>query len=109
MRVGSPSPGFSILITSAPNHAKIWVHVGPDWTCVMSSTRTPSKAFAMIALSRSLGLMALSGAGGNCNKEDSPLSPHVAARIKITDSSYATEIKMQERTNARVEVRNHQI
>src|SRR5262249_41533927 len=49
-RVGSPSPGFSILITSAPNHARICVQVGPDWTCVMSKTRTPSKAFPMFSL-----------------------------------------------------------
>src|SRR5437773_7855745 len=44
-RVGSPSPGRSILMTSAPNHARIWVHVGPDCTWVISRTRTPSRAF----------------------------------------------------------------
>src|SRR5687768_5369564 len=49
LRVGSPSPGRSILMTSAPNHARIWVHVGPDCTCVISRIRTPSKAFPMIA------------------------------------------------------------
>src|SRR5271156_3305883 len=31
-------------MTSAPNQASIWVADGPDWTCVMSSTRTPSRA-----------------------------------------------------------------
>src|SRR5262245_7246171 len=51
-RVGSPSPGRSILMTSAPNHARIWVQVGPDCTCVMSRIRTPSRAFPMSPLFR---------------------------------------------------------
>src|SRR3954466_7362052 len=40
----SPPPGRSILITSAPSQARSWVQVGPDCTCVKSSTRTPSSA-----------------------------------------------------------------
>ena len=43
-RVASPSPAFSTLITSAPNHASSWVQVGPDCTCVKSRMRTPSSA-----------------------------------------------------------------
>src|SRR3989442_15144408 len=31
-RVSSPSPGFSILITSAPMSARFWVHQGPAST-----------------------------------------------------------------------------
>src|ERR1700754_1043962 len=44
LRVTSPA-GASSFTTSAPSHASICVHDGPDWTCVMSSTRTPSSAF----------------------------------------------------------------
>src|SRR4030095_6631549 len=40
----SPSPAFSILITSAPSHARSCVHVGPDCTCVKSRILTPSNA-----------------------------------------------------------------
>src|SRR5215467_4423171 len=40
----SPVPGRSTLITSAPNHARSCVQVGPDWTCVKSRIRTPSRA-----------------------------------------------------------------
>src|ERR1700720_3493266 len=43
-RVISPAPARSILITSAPNHARSCVHVGPDCTCVKSRIRTPSNA-----------------------------------------------------------------
>src|SRR5438874_3689188 len=43
-RVMSPSPARSTLITSAPSHARSWVHVGPDCTCVKSRMRTPSSA-----------------------------------------------------------------
>src|SRR5262252_244308 len=43
-RVMSPVPGRSILITSAPNHARSCVQVGPDWTCVKSRILTPSSA-----------------------------------------------------------------
>src|SRR3954453_20483000 len=46
-RVASPSPAFSTLITSAPNHGSSWVQVGPDWTCVKSRMRTPSSALVM--------------------------------------------------------------
>src|SRR5207237_8232870 len=37
-------------MTSAPNHARICVHVGPDCTCVISRTRMPSRAFPMLTL-----------------------------------------------------------
>src|SRR3974390_1726519 len=40
----SPTPGRSTLITSAPMKASSCVQVGPDCTCVKSSTRTPSSA-----------------------------------------------------------------
>src|SRR5690242_11801060 len=40
----SPSPARSTLITSAPNHARSCVQVGPDCTCVKSRMRTPSNA-----------------------------------------------------------------
>src|SRR5688572_12773413 len=40
----SPTPGRSILITSAPNQASSCVQVGPDCTCVKSRMRTPSSA-----------------------------------------------------------------
>src|SRR5204862_4519388 len=43
-RVMSPTPGRSILITSAPNQARSCVQVGPDWTCVKSRMRMPSSA-----------------------------------------------------------------
>src|SRR5215468_3415790 len=43
-RVASPSPAFSILITSAPSQASSCVQVGPDCTCVKSRMRTPSNA-----------------------------------------------------------------
>ena len=37
-------PGFSILITSAPWSAKIWVAIGPAITADMSMIFTPSSA-----------------------------------------------------------------
>src|SRR5947207_9859556 len=43
----SPVPGRSTLMTSAPSQASSWVQVGPDCTCVMSRTRTPSSAFVI--------------------------------------------------------------
>src|SRR5829696_4411088 len=43
----SPVPGRSTLITSAPNQARSWVQVGPDWTWVKSRMRTPSSALVM--------------------------------------------------------------
>src|SRR3954469_5115788 len=46
-RVASPSPAFSTLITSAPNHASSCVQVGPDCTCVKSRMRNPSNALLM--------------------------------------------------------------
>src|SRR5580698_2602429 len=46
-RVTSPLPAFSTLMTSAPNHARSWVHVGPDCTCVKSRMRTTLSALSM--------------------------------------------------------------
>src|SRR3954451_5897860 len=46
VRVTSPRPGCSILMTSAPIQASSCVQTGPACTCVMSTTRTPSRAFA---------------------------------------------------------------
>src|SRR4051795_11175346 len=48
LRVTSPRPGCSILMTSAPIHARSCVQTGPACTCVMSRTRTPSRAFATV-------------------------------------------------------------
>src|SRR3954451_12300975 len=48
VRVTSPRPGCSILMTSAPIQASSCVQTGPACTCVMSRTRTPSRAFATV-------------------------------------------------------------
>src|SRR3981189_2999078 len=47
VRPGSPVGG-SILMTSAPSHASIWVQLGPASYWVRSRTRIPSRAWAMI-------------------------------------------------------------
>ena len=44
VRVRSPWPGRSTLMTVAPWSARIAVHEGPKITCVKSRTRTPSSA-----------------------------------------------------------------
>src|SRR4051812_27016978 len=49
-RVMSPTPGRSTLVTSAPNHARSCVQVGPDWTWVKSRMRTPFSAWVMVVL-----------------------------------------------------------
>gem|GEM_PF-4968446 len=50
-RVSSPSPGFSILITSAPMSARFWVHQGPASTRERSSTRRwPSAPAVWVAV-----------------------------------------------------------
>src|SRR3954466_13575678 len=54
LRVTSPRPGCSILMTSAPIHARSCVQTGPACTCVMSTTRTPSRAFATVIEAPSL-------------------------------------------------------
>src|SRR5215216_4840730 len=54
-RVISPTPGRSILITSAPSQARSWVQVGPDWTWVKSRMRTPSSALPACPHGRVLG------------------------------------------------------
>ncbi len=41
LRVTSPEPGRSTLITSAPNQASIWVQAGPAWTWVKSMILMP--------------------------------------------------------------------
>ncbi len=47
VRPGSPVGG-SILMTSAPSHASIWVQLGPASYWVRSRTRIPSRALAMV-------------------------------------------------------------
>src|SRR5206468_5106993 len=47
VRPCSPEGG-SILTTSAPSHASICVALGPASYCVKSSTRIPSRAFAIV-------------------------------------------------------------
>src|SRR5579872_2095899 len=44
LRVSSPFPGRSTLITSAPRSPSIWVQKGPARTLVKSRTLTPCKA-----------------------------------------------------------------
>ncbi len=41
VRVTSPAPGRSTLMTSAPNQASIWVQAGPACTCVKSMILMP--------------------------------------------------------------------
>ena len=41
LRVTSPEPGRSTLMTSAPNQASIWVQAGPACTCVKSMILMP--------------------------------------------------------------------
>ena len=47
MRVSSPAPGRSILITSAPRSPSSWVQLGPARILVKSSTRMPASACAI--------------------------------------------------------------
>ncbi len=47
LRVTSPEPGRSTLITSAPNQASIWVQAGPACTCVKSMILMSSSALVM--------------------------------------------------------------
>src|ERR1700738_3781936 len=47
-RARSPWGGRSILITSAPSQASIWVQEGPAWSCVKSMTRMPSRAWLIL-------------------------------------------------------------
>src|ERR1700754_4864745 len=48
LRVTSPEPGRSTLITSAPNHASNCVHAGPACTCVKSMILMPSSGLLLI-------------------------------------------------------------
>src|SRR5919106_4952494 len=57
VRVISPRPGASILMTSAPSQAISCVQDGPDCTCVISNTRTPVNACPMAPLFSSNGLL----------------------------------------------------
>src|SRR5438552_1953693 len=50
-RPGSPRPGFSILTTSAPNHARTSVQVVPASNCVKSTTLTPCRKLKSCVLS----------------------------------------------------------
>src|SRR5882672_8321074 len=47
-RASSPAPGRSILITSAPRSASVWVATGPASTRVRSSTRMPLNGAAIV-------------------------------------------------------------
>src|SRR6267142_5766027 len=49
-RARSPCGGRSILITSAPSQASIWVQDGPAWSWVKSMTRMPSSAWLIFSL-----------------------------------------------------------
>src|SRR5258705_9458459 len=61
--VGRGSPvGGSILMTSAPSHASIWVADGPASYWVRSRTRIPASAWAMVGASLPLG-----GVGGEAD------------------------------------------
>src|SRR6266478_1907122 len=61
VRPGSPVGG-SILMTSAPSHASIWVADGPASYWVRSRTRIPASAWAMVGASLPLG-----GVGGEAD------------------------------------------
>src|SRR5713226_7337442 len=61
VRPGSPVGG-SILMTSAPSHASIWVQDGPASYWVRSRTRIPAKAWAMS------GPPPLRGVGGEAHR-----------------------------------------
>src|SRR5260370_6249335 len=61
VRPGSPVGG-SILMTSAPSHASIWVADGPASYWVRSRTRIPASAWAMVRASLPLG-----GVGGEAD------------------------------------------
>src|SRR5262244_3252242 len=50
MRVVSPRPTGSILITSAPMSARNMAHEGPARCCVESMTRSPVRAPVMVGL-----------------------------------------------------------
>lgn len=56
LRVASPSPTRSILITSAPIQASNWVQLGPDCTWVKSIILIPSNALLMKILLESIHL-----------------------------------------------------
>src|SRR6267378_4414245 len=61
VRPGSPAGG-SILMTSAPSHASIWVADGPASYWVRSRTRIPASAWAMVEAS-----LPLRGVGGEAD------------------------------------------
>src|SRR5215218_11509795 len=50
-RMGSPLPGGSSLMTSAPRSARSWPQKGPASRLPISTTRTPSRGRAPLALS----------------------------------------------------------
>src|SRR5258705_3307552 len=59
LRVTSPEPGRSTLITSAPNQASICVQAGPAWTCVKSMILMSSSALVIANLLGNGGLFLL--------------------------------------------------
>ncbi|SOZ23098.1 hypothetical protein CBM2608_A210122 [Cupriavidus taiwanensis] len=88
VRVSSPAPGRSILITSAPKSARFWAHHGPARTRVRSRTRrwlkAPMAVFEAEARGIGCGMRALGaprkrgGAGWlHCTTGKSPVPPQV--------------------------------
>src|SRR3954452_6618481 len=55
VRIGSPEPGSSTLITSAPNSAKLVPAIGPAARVAASTTRNPWSGRAPSATRRDLG------------------------------------------------------
>src|SRR5262249_29322824 len=77
----SPTPGRSTLITSAPNHARSCVQVGPDCTWVKSRMRTPVSALVISSPPENLSLVR-----ARTTRCRSLLLQH-ALRIEIADAS----------------------
>src|SRR2546425_4471466 len=76
-RVASPSPARSTLMTSAPNQASNWVHVGPDWTWVKSRMRTPSNALLMKNPAGKLGGLVVHGLSHGAGRPRGRFNPYV--------------------------------
>src|SRR5947209_19303295 len=88
-RVISPVPGRSTLITSAPNQARSWVQVGPAWTWLISSTRTPSSALPAAPRGRAEGFFA---------SDDVP--PAFTLAVGLVDFSEMTRLRALLRSGA---------
>src|SRR5215471_3675585 len=81
----SPTPGRSTLITSAPNHARSCVQVGPDCTWVKSRMRTPVSALVICFPPKNLSLPT-SSREARTTRCRSLLLQH-ALRIEVADAS----------------------